>query len=261
MQNMNLPHFSQLGLPVPFHGVDQNTFNGNLPAMNDKVPPVQLSQLMMQNQQAVYQVIAKFRLNAQMAVNKGYLQMFCYNLLSQNGFQNPVYQQWAQTAVDFFEFLVVGKGYQPQQAIDMAAQRVMEAFIGMAFATYQQGLSQLVEPSRIPSLQTAVQIYHQITADIQRFKSGGGMAMNMGGAPMGGVSMGTQLPPISTVGGTPMGGLSNFATSSAPAFSSPLHSMSNNTPAATNTNNTGSAFYDDPPPSETSSTCRGMGFW
>ncbi|ARV76822.1 hypothetical protein PHABIO_191 [Pseudomonas phage Phabio] len=161
-------------LPVPFNQLDQSTFNGNLPNGNDKVPQIQLSQQMMQNQQIALQAIGYFRAIAQSTAQKTPLHVFCYNLLSQNGFQNQVWAQWCQHLVVFTELLIMAKGYNTQDAIKMACTRLYEAFLSGAFKEYHQaGLNQVVPQQMWPSLEQGVMLYQQILADNQKYIQGG----------------------------------------------------------------------------------------
>lgn len=159
-------------LPVPYNQLDQSTFNGNLPNGNDRVPNIQLSQQMMQNQQIALTAIGYFRAIAQSTVEKSPMHVFCYNLLSQNGFQNQVYTQWCQHLVTFVEFLIAVKGYNTDDAIKQSAQRLYEAFMGMAFKEYP-ALQQVVPNGMWQGLQTAQALCQQIFNDCQKYQQGG----------------------------------------------------------------------------------------
>ncbi len=159
------------GLPVPCTEVDPRWFNNNLPQGNDCVPPIQLSQWMQANQQVGLMTIGLVRAMAQAAANKSQTHCFVYNLLCQNGFQNQIWQQWAQTAVDFCEVLILMKNYQPQAAVNKAAQCTVEACMGVAFHTYP--VLQQVTPNNFwPGLQAAQQMYQQMVTDIRDLRSG-----------------------------------------------------------------------------------------
>lgn len=227
------------GLPVPCNQIDQSTFSNNLPQGNDRVPQVQLSQWMQANQQVGLVAIGLFRSVAQSVSNKSPLHCFVYNLLSQNGFNNSVWQQWCQMAVDFTEFLVVVKGYNPNDAVSQASNRLFEACLGVAFHTYPQ-LQQVTPNTMWAGLQTAQTIYQSITNDIKAFRSG---AMN---------NMGYQnnnhgnLPPINMGGGynQPQNNMSNAQVS---GYSN--MGAVNNVPMNHNSNNSNtvaSSLYDIP---------------
>lgn len=166
--------YAQQGqLPVSFQQVDQSTFNGNLPAGNDKIPQLQLSQLMQNNQAIAATAVGLFRATAQGAVQKSPLHIFVYNLLSQNWFQNNIYQQWCQTTVDFAEFLCAAKQYQPQDAVARAAQYVYESLLAQAVVSYPALLQMnVVQQTHMQGLQVANQRYQQMINDIQAFKQG-----------------------------------------------------------------------------------------
>lgn len=189
MHNFNPNH----GLPVPCNEQDPRWFNNNLPQGNDAVPPIQLSQWMQANQQVGLMTIGMVRAMAQAAANKSPTHCFVYNLLCQNGFQNQIWQQWAQTAVDFCEVLIIMKGYQPQDAINKAAQCTVEACMGVAFHTYPP-LQQVTPNNFWSGLQAAQQMYQQMTMDIRNLRSGNfntGMPQNnWSSGPSG------NLPPI-----------------------------------------------------------------
>lgn len=159
-------------LPVPYNQVDQSTFNGNLPNGNDRVPNINLSQAMMQNQQIALQAIGYFRLIAQSVVQKTPLHAFSYNLLAQNGFQNQVWQTWCQTLVTLVEILIAVKGYNTNDAIKKACEMLYEAFMSMAFKEYP-GIQQVTPQNMWNNLQVGVQLYNQISSDCQRYIQGG----------------------------------------------------------------------------------------
>lgn len=167
MQNFN-PNQS---LPVPCNEVDPRWFNNNLPQGNDCVPPIQLSQWMQANQQVGLMTIGLVRAMAQSAAPKSPTHCFVYNLLCQNGFQNQIWQQWAQTAVDFCEVLILMRQYNVQDAVNKAAQCTVEACMGVAFHTYP-ALQQVTPNNFWSGLQGAQQMYQQMTLDIRNLRSG-----------------------------------------------------------------------------------------
>lgn len=179
MHNFN----PQNNLPVPCNQIDQSCFSNNLPQGNDRVPQVQLSPWLNANQQVGLLTIGLLRGMAQSSANKSPVHCFVYNLLAQNGFQNQVYQQWCQTAIDFAEFLVVVKGYTPNDAVNKAAQCTLESALGIAFHTYAS-LQQVTPNNFWPGLQKAQQMYQSIANDIKNFRSGGyNNAMGTGNLP------------------------------------------------------------------------------
>ncbi|QEM41874.1 hypothetical protein [Pseudomonas phage vB_PaeM_PS119XW] len=232
----------QAQLPVSCQQVDQSTFNGNLPHGNDRVPQLQLSQNLMNNQQLVLMAIGLFRGLAQSSVGKSNLHIFAYNLLSSNWFQNQIFQQWCQHLVDFVEFLCVCKNYSQTDAPPKAAQRMYEAFLGQCVASYPA----LVQMGAVPQhmfqgLQTAQAMYQQILQEIQAYKSGNyrpqQQQMGMMGQPQG-IQMAGNLPPINP------GNMGQFATTTQATFSQPAGTYG----AAPNTvSSTTSSYYDDTP--------------
>lgn len=230
----------QARLPVPYNGIDQSTFSNQLPHGNDRIPQVQLSQWMSANQQIGLLALGTFRLNAQNSVSKSGTHCAAYNLLSQNGFNSQIWNEYGQMVVDFTEFLCVAKRYQPQEAVRMAAQRVYESLLAVVFGTYGAELQneQVTSSSYWPALQTAAQIYTSVTNDIRNYKSG---AFNQPSFNTGGMN-GGQLPPIGSSGN---GGISNFQTSGYQPNGGGYH-----IPAVDNgnQNGVGNSLYDDPTP-------------
>lgn len=170
----NTNGFAAPQLPVPYNQVDNSTFNGNLPNGNDAVPQINLSQAMMQQQQVALQAIGYFRAIAQSTVEKSPMHVFAYNLLSSNRFQNQVWQQWCQHLVTFTELLIMAKGYTTQDAIKMACTRLYEAFMGMAWKEYRQGLQQVVPNHLWNGLEAAAnQLCPTILNDNQKYLQGG----------------------------------------------------------------------------------------
>lgn len=187
MQNFN----ANQGLPVQWNQVDQSCFNNNLPQGNDRVPNVQLSPWLNANQQVGLLTIGLLRGMAQSAAGKSPVHAFVYNLLAQNGFQNQVYQQWSQTAIDFCEFLIVVRGYTPQDAVNKAAQCTLESALGIAFHTYPT-LQQVTPNQFWAGLQKAQQMYQSITNDVRSLRSGSYMNNMGGGGNLPQVNMGQQ---------------------------------------------------------------------
>lgn len=237
-------------LPVPFNGIDQSTLNPNLPQGNDRIPQVQLSQWMNANQQIGLLAIGLFRSMAQGSINKSGTHCAGYNLLAQNHFQNSVWNQWGQIVIDFVEFLILVKQYQPQEAIQKGAQRVFEAYLGMVYHTYPV-LQQSTPNALWSGLQTALQIYQNIQTDLQRYKSGYFNQSNNYSSSNG------QLPPINVGHGggggyhvAPVnGGITSFQTSGYQPNNAPINS-GYNTSTGGNSNSVDSAFYDDPAPAK-----------
>jgi hypothetical protein len=240
-------------LPVPYNGIDPSTQNPNLPQGNDRVPQIQLSPWMNQNQQIGLYAIGLFRSIAQSAVGNSATHVAAYNLLSQNQFQNQLYPQWCQMAVELTELLIRAKNYQPEAAVKMAAQRVYEALLGMVFQTYTQ-LQQVTDSKFWPGLQTAAQIYQQVVNDINGFRNGGMQQQPQQNFQQGNGSYngGSQLPPINfqqqnnAYSQPQNNGINNFQTSgNGPAYSQP---SAYSQPTAHGAEGVGNSFYDDPAP-------------
>lgn len=199
------------GLPLPHDSYDPATFNGNLPAQNDKIPQLNWSQFYQQPaaQQMGLYAIAQFRGLLQARVQRSALHCFAYNVISQHGFQNQQYTEWCQRVIDFAEFLVVRQNNQGQQAADKAANQLMSCFYGAVIQAYPV-LAQMIGQDLIAPLNAAIDHFQKIQIDLNAYKQGSGMNMNamaMGiqnqfhgqqvnvmGQPIGGAR---QLPPVS----------------------------------------------------------------
>lgn len=241
----NTQSYNAAQLPVPYDGIDPGTQNPNLPQGNDRVPQIQLTQWLHQNQQIWLYTIGLLRAVAQSTFNKSPTHCAAYNLLSQNHFNNQLWQQWCQTTADFVEFLIVAKQYQPQAATDKCAQMVYMSFLGMAYQTYPQ-LQQVTPHEFVPGLQQATTIYTQMMTDLRNYKNGtyNQRSFNGGGS--------NQLPPINFQQQQPSNynqGLNNFQTSGyTPSFNQPAPYQ-----GAANTSTSGSvgsSYYDEPAPAK-----------
>lgn len=232
-------------LPVPYNGIDPSTQHPNLPQGNDRVPQIQLSPWMNSNQQIGLYAIGLFRSIAQSSVGNSATHCAAYNLLTQNQFQNQLWPQWCQMVVELTEILIRGKQYQPDAAVQMAAKRVYEAFLGITFSTYTQ-LHQVTDNKYWPGLQAALQIYQQVSNDINNFRQGGiQQPQQQYGAPGG-----NQLPAINFSQpqqqyGT-NNGINNFQISgNGPAFSQP---NTYSQPSVGGSEGVGNSYYDEPAP-------------
>lgn len=243
-------------LPVPFNGIDQSTLNNQLPQGNDRIPQVQLSQWMNANQQIGLLALGTLRMHAQNSIQKSGTHCAAYNLLAQNGFNNQVWNEYGQMAVDFVEFLCMVKRYNPQEACKMAGQRVYEALLGVVFGTYQAELQhEQVTPSGFwAGLQTAQQIFQSVTNDVRNYKSGAYNQQQFT-APQSSFPGGSQLPAIGVpqhngggyhVPPVANSGISSFQTS---GYQPNGGNGSYHVPATGGpSNSVDSSFYDDPAP-------------
>ena len=157
-------------LPVPTDRYDQNTFNPNLPNQNDVTPPV--NQPPNLDGRIMDRIAAEFRFAAQQRVNRTPLHMFTYNMWSQNYFQNQEYVTWLQRAMDFTEFLIVARSYQPEQAVQKAVQLIYAGAMAMYTAQYPtlQGLLTHQQRNEIPQFGQELE---SIIRDIQQFHANG----------------------------------------------------------------------------------------
>ena len=161
-------------LPVPYDQLDQSTFNGNLPNGNDCVPNINLSQQMMQNQQVALQAIGYLRAIAQSTAQKSPMHVFSYNMLSQNRFQNQVWQTWCQHLTTFVELLIMAKNYNTDDAIKMACTRLYEAFMSGCWKEYRNaGLGNVVPQNYWNGLEAGQALLNQILSDNQKYIQGG----------------------------------------------------------------------------------------
>ena len=245
----NTQYQQQAQLPVPVNGIDPQTQNPNLPNGNDRVPQIQLTQWMNQNQQIGLYAIGLFRSMAQGAIGNSGTHVAAYNLLTQNQFNNQLYPQWCQYVVELTEILIRGKNYQPEAAVKMAAQRIYESFLGMVFNSYQGQLQQCTDQKYWPGLQQAMAIYQQVMTDVNAFRQTGGNFQQQQYAQP---NNGGQLPQINfnNNGGyqQPNAGINNFQTSgNGPAYNQPLSSMGVSSSSG-GCADVGNSFYNDPAP-------------
>lgn len=201
------------GLPLPHDSYDPATFNGNLPAQNDKVPQLNWSQFYQQPaaQQMGLFAIASFRALLQSRVQRSALHCFAYNIISQHGFQNQQWTEWCQRVIDFAEFLVVRQQNQGQAAAEKAATQLMSCYYGAVIQAYPV-LQQMIGQDLIQPLNQAIGHFQKIQIDLNAYKQGSGMNMNQmavgiqnhfqqgGGVNVMGQPMnmggGNQLPPV-----------------------------------------------------------------
>lgn len=249
-------NFNANQLPVPCNQVDQSTFNGNLPQGNDRLPQVQLTNWMQANQQIGLLALGLFRMNAQNAYNKSGTHCAAYNLLSQNHFQNQIFNQFGGIVLNFVEFLCVVKGYQPQQACDMAGKRVYEALLGLTYKTYPE-LQQSTPNNFWAGLQTAYNIYQTVGSDISNYMAGNFNRPQNGfhvGVTPGQVGNTGHLPPINVGHGGHNGGYhvpavnTGFQTTGTYQPNAPQHTP--NQHQSGNSNTVDCAFYDEPAPAK-----------
>lgn len=148
------------------------------------------------NPQLGLSTIAKVRELSYNCSNKSQLHGQVFAAFSQNNFQNQIWQQWGQLAVDFCELLVTQRGYQPFDAVNKAAQCTVEAAMGVTFGANQQ--IQQVTPNHFwAGLHAAQQMYQQMQIDIRNMRAGMGYQQpnqwqggNSGNLPP--INMGTQ---------------------------------------------------------------------
>lgn len=151
----------QQGLPVPHNQVDQGTFNNNLPQGNDRVPQINMPKIFAGNSQAPLYAIGLFRKKIQEAHQRSPVHIVAYNVLSQNYFQNPFFQQWAQKAVDLTA-IFIGRGGNPQQLLEQAVTMLAEAYMGAIWTAYKPALVQLVPQNLAQTLEQAAMRFNEV---------------------------------------------------------------------------------------------------
>lgn len=113
-----------------------------------------------------------------------------FQAFAQNNFQNQIWQQWCQLAVDFLELLCTQRQYDPYQAVTKAAKCTVESAMGVTFGSTPQ--LQAVTPNNFwAGLQAAQQMYQQMQIDIRNMRSGMGYPQQQQNQYGGG-----NLPPI-----------------------------------------------------------------
>lgn len=197
-------------LPVPLNQIDQSTINNQLPNGNDKIPQIQLSQWSQANQQLQLYAIGAFRLKAQNTINKTPFHVFCYNLLSSNGFQNQIWNQWSGLVVDFVELLVRLRHYQPNGAVEQATTVLYEIYLGKVYESYAQDLQQanVITQELHNSLMIAAGRYQTVVNDITTSKQNNFQQVNSNQWN----NQPTQLPPIGTAAVTGTYQANGFST-------------------------------------------------
>ncbi len=191
--------------PVPFDQVDQNTFNHNLPQGNDVWPQLNVPQPL--GGPIVGRIISEFRALAQSRVmthNATPLHMLAYNLMSQNYFNNQLFSDWCQRAVDFAEFLVVVQRNSPDVAVQKAVMKIYRSFLAVTAAEYTV-VAQQLDQRTYNDLLEASREFQDIMNDIKAFHANGRQAQPPGyggGQPYGGGYGGQPAQPY----GMPQGG-------------------------------------------------------
>lgn len=161
--------------------VDQSTFNPNLPNGNDL--PIQVPQSQwLQNPQAVQLLgvaLGTFRLRLQERAARSPLHTWAYNQISQNRFQNQIWQQWSAHAAGFLEFLMVAQAQNnpPQVAIPKVADTMFKCYLSNCVAAQPQ-LGQFIagDQAAMMDIQKYSQVFGAIMQDIQAYRSGRAMA-------------------------------------------------------------------------------------
>lgn len=158
--------YGQTALPVPHTQVDQNTFNYQLPNNNDRIPQVNMPKVFGANPQLAYVAIGLFRKKIQDSCQRTPVHIVAYNILSQGGFQNQFYQQWAQKAVDL-SAIYMSRGGNPQQLLEQAVTLLSEAYLGAIWTAYKQALQQLVQPNVAQILEAAAGRFNEVENTIR----------------------------------------------------------------------------------------------
>lgn len=161
--------------------VDQSTFNPNLPNGNEL--PIQVPQSQwLQNPQAVQLLglaLGTFRLRLQERAARSPLHTWAYNQISQNRFQNQIWQQWSAHAAGFLEFLMVAQAQNnpPQVAVPKVADTMFKCYLANCVAAQPQ-LGQFIaaDQAAMADIQKYSQIFGAIMQDVQAYRSGRAMA-------------------------------------------------------------------------------------
>lgn len=166
---------------ICFNQVDMSTFNPNLPNQNDKFPQIAQSQWL-QNQQAqqfVGQAVAIFRLRIQERAQRTFLHTWAYNRISQNQFQNQIWNDWGNKLASFLEYLMVvqPQNNPPQTAIPKAADTMFKCYLATC-SMEQPQLQQFVaqDAAMVQDLNKHAQLIGVIMQDINAYRSGRMMA-------------------------------------------------------------------------------------
>ncbi|WDS62268.1 hypothetical protein [Pseudomonas phage D6] len=182
-QMMQQPQQNQLQYlaNICYNQVDQSSFNPNLPHGNDLQIAIQPTQWLQnpQAQQLLALAVGKFRLHLQSRSNRSCLHSWAYNQISQNRFQNQIWNQWVDHVAGFLEFLLVvqGQNNTPDGATDKAAMTMFKCYLSTCVAAQPQ-LMQFVgnDQAAVNDIQKFSQVYGAIMQDIQAYRSGRMMA-------------------------------------------------------------------------------------
>lgn len=174
-------HQPQYLANICINQVDHSTFNPNLPTGNDL--PIQVPQSQwLQNPQAVQLLgaaLGTFRLRLQERAARSPLHTWAYNQISQNRFQNPIWQQWSAHVAGFLELIMVAQAQNnpPQVAVPKAADTMFKCYLSNCVAA-QPSLGQFVaqDQAAMQDLQKYSQMFGVIMQDIQAYRSGRAMA-------------------------------------------------------------------------------------
>jgi hypothetical protein len=174
-------HQPQYLANICINQVDQSTFNPNLPNGNDLPIQVPQSQWLMnpQAQQLLGVALGTFRLRLQERAARSPLHTWAYNQISQNRFQNQIWQQWSAHLAGFLEFIMVAQSQNnpPQVAVPKAADTMFKCYLSNCVAAQPQ-LGQFIaqDQAAIADIQKYSQLFGVIMQDIQAYRSGRAMA-------------------------------------------------------------------------------------
>lgn len=171
-------------IPVSYQQVDTSCFSNTLPN-NDRVPQLQIPRSFNGNVGWVNFATGLFRARFQNKAQSTPLHTVAYNLISSNGFQNQVYQQWCQKTIDLLGINMMNYGFNEQMA-DQVAQEVGTAFLGLVWHQYKQQLSGLVNQSLWSSFDAATNSWQMLENKLNQAKA-------QAQQPMGNMQMGQQM--------------------------------------------------------------------
>jgi len=121
---------------------------------------------------AIGEIIVMFRAVAQSRVGKSPIHTVVYNLLSMNHFNNDLFRQWCQQAVDFIEFLAVCQPTPEGIPIEKGVFKVYTGLLGITSIEHPH-INQMLNPASQDSLRSALAELQDILSDVQAFQQRG----------------------------------------------------------------------------------------
>ncbi len=158
-----------MNLPFSTNSWDTSTLSQNPRGEARQWPQVNIPQGL--DMGFVNAVACELRTVYQAGLNKGPLQIFVYNQMSQHGFMNQAFQGALQIAVNFAFYLLTRQQMQAQGAIQKSAEKTYRGTMAIAAGQYPT-LPQMLPPQVVQDLQQAGQEFTNIIQDTNNLLNG-----------------------------------------------------------------------------------------